>query len=75
MMIADQIVDLMKRKRRLRLTARDIADILYWGDKTYQNRVVANCVMLYEQGILARSGTGSPAEPYAYGICRDERTG
>ncbi len=74
-MITDQILDLMKRKRRLRLTALDIAEILYWEDKTYRKRVVANCATLYEQGVLARSGTGSVADPFTYGIHRDERTG
>ena len=33
MTIAGDILDLMKRKRRLRLTALDIAEILYWEDK------------------------------------------
>jgi hypothetical protein len=73
MTIADDIMDLMKRKRKLRLTALDMAQILYWDDKTYEKRVAANCVMLYEQGSLARSGAGTPADPYAYSRRRDER--
>lgn len=75
MTIADEILDLVKRKRRLRLTALDIAEILYWEDKTYRQRVAANCSMLYEQGILARSGAGSLADPFTYGMRRDERAG
>jgi hypothetical protein len=30
MIIADEILDLLKRKRRLKLTATAIAEILYW---------------------------------------------
>jgi len=71
MTIADDILDLMKRKRRLTLTATDIADILYWEDKTYRQRVVVNCLMLYEKGRLARGGTGSPADPFTYSMRRD----
>lgn len=73
MTIADDILDLVKRKRRLRLTALDIAEILYWEDKTYRQRVVANCLMLYEQGSLARSGTGSLADPFTYSMPRHGR--
>jgi hypothetical protein len=73
MTIADDILDLLKRKRRLKLSARDIAEILYWEDKTYQQRVVASCLMLYEQGSLARGGTGSLADPFTYSLRRDER--
>jgi hypothetical protein len=71
MTIADDILDLMKRKRKLTLSATDIADILYWEDKTYRQRVVANCLMLYEKGRLARGGTGSPADPFTYSMRRD----
>lgn len=73
MTITDDILGLLKRKRRLRLTAPDIAEILYWEDKTYQQRVVANCLMLYEQGSLARTGTGSPTDPYTYSMHRNQR--
>lgn len=66
MTIADDIMDLVKRKRRLRLTALDIAEILYWDDKTYRRRVAASCQMLHEQGRLARVGAGTPADPYTY---------
>jgi hypothetical protein len=72
MTIADDIMDLVKRKRRLRLTALDIADILYWGDKTYRTRVAASCKLLYEQGSLARDGAGTPADPYTYSRRSDE---
>jgi hypothetical protein len=75
MTIAGDILDLMKRKRRLRLTALDIAEILYWEDQTYRQRVATVCLMLYDQGSLARSGTGSPADPFTYSMRRDERSG
>jgi hypothetical protein len=75
MTVADDILDLVKRKRRLKLTALDIAEILYWEDKTYRQRVVANCLTLYEQGILARGGTGSLADPFTFSLRRDERAG
>lgn len=72
MTIADDILDLMRRKRKLTLSAADIADILYWEDRTYyRQRVVASCVMLYDNGRLARSGTGSPADPFTYGMRRN----
>lgn len=68
MTIAENILDLLERKRRSKLTAVDIAEMLYWEDKTYQQRVKSNCLMLYEEGKLTRSGTGSVADPYTYGI-------
>jgi hypothetical protein len=71
MTITGDILDLMKRKRRARLTARDIAEILYWEDKTYRQRVATVCLMLYDQGNLARDGTGSVADPFTYSIRRD----
>ena len=52
MTIADDILDLLRRKRRLKLTAIDIAEMLYWEDNTYQQRVKADCLILYEQGKL-----------------------
>ena len=52
MIIADEILDLLKRKRRLKLTAAAIAEMLYWEDKTYQQRVNVSCLTLYEQGRL-----------------------
>lgn len=72
--IADDIMDLLKRKRRLGLTPLAIAEILYWDDNTYRQRVAASCLMLYEQGCLARSGEGTPADPYTYSKRRDECT-
>ncbi len=74
MTIADDIMDLMKRKRRLRLTARDISEILYWGDETYRQRVATACLMLHDQGSLARSGTGNAADPFTYRLHRGERS-
>ncbi|MGQ0686853.1 hypothetical protein [Bradyrhizobium sp.] len=68
MTIAEDILDLLKRKRRLKLAAIDIAEMLYWEDKTYQQRVKSDCSILYEQGKLTRDGSGSVADPYTYGI-------
>jgi len=73
MIIADEILDLLQRKRRLKLTTAAIAEILSWEDKTYQQRVKASCLMLYEQGRLIRDGRGSPADPYVYSIAAIER--
>jgi len=73
MIIADEILDLLKRKRRLKLTATAIAEMLYWEDKTYQQRVKASCLMLYEQGRLIRDGRGGSADPYVYSIAAIER--
>jgi hypothetical protein len=44
MMIEDDILDLLRRKRRLRLTATAIAEILYWE----QRRAKASCLTLHE---------------------------
>jgi hypothetical protein len=73
MTIANEILDLLRRKRRLRLTAIDIAEILYWDDKTYQQRVKADCLTLYEQDRLARDGSGRPTDPYVYSLSPAER--
>lgn len=73
MIVEDEILDFLKRKRRLKLTAADIAGILSWEDKTYQQRVKSSCLTLYEQGRLVRDGQGSPADPYVYGIAAIER--
>ena len=73
MIVEDEILDFLKRKRRLKLTAADIAGILSWEDKTYQQRVKASCSTLYEQGRLARDGQGSPADPYVYSMSAIER--
>jgi hypothetical protein len=73
MTVADEILDLLKRKRRLKLTATDIAEMLYWEDETYKQRVKADCLTLYEQNRLSRDGKGNPADPYVYGISPIER--
>jgi hypothetical protein len=73
MTIADDILDLLKRKRRSKLTATDIADILYWEDKSYQRRVEVDCLALYEQDRLVRDGKGSLSDPYVYGIAPAKR--
>jgi hypothetical protein len=74
MIVADEILDLLQRKRRLKLTATAIAEILFWENKAYQQRVKASCLTLYEQGRLVRDGRGSLADPYVYGIAAIERT-
>jgi hypothetical protein len=71
--IADEILELLKRKRRLKLTAIDIAEMLYWGDKTCQQRVKTDCLMLYEKNRLVRDGRGSRGDPYVYSIAPIER--
>ena len=73
MIIAEEILDLLKRKRRLKLTATAIAEILYWEDTAYQQRVKASCLTLYGQGRLVRDGQGSPADPYVYSMSAIER--
>ncbi len=73
MIAEDEILDLLRRKRRLKLTATAIAEILYWEDKTYQQRVKASCLRLHEQGRLVRDGQGSPANPYVYSVAAIER--
>ena len=66
--IADEILDLLKRKRQLKLTAIDVAEILYWGDKAYQQHVKTDCLTLREQGRLVRDGKGSLGDPCVYSI-------
>jgi hypothetical protein len=73
MIAEDEILDLLRRKRRLKLTATAIAEILYWEDKTYQQRVKASCLTLYEQGRLVRHGEGNLADPYVYSVAAIER--
>ena len=73
MTVADDILDLLRRKRRLKLTAIDIAEMLYWEDKSYRQRVKADCLILYEQGKPVRDGKGSLADPYTYSIAPIER--
>lgn len=73
MTIADEILDLLKRKRRLKLAAPDIAEMLYWGDKASQQRVKAECVMLHDQQRILRDGRGSPGDPYVYRLAPIER--
>jgi hypothetical protein len=70
MTVADEILDLLKRKPRLKLTAIDIAEMLFWEDNTYKQRVKADCLTLYR---LTRDGKGSHADPYVYGISPIER--
>lgn len=73
MTIADEIPDLLKRKRPLKLAAPDIAEMLYWGDKASQQRVKAECVALYDQQRLLRDGRGSLGDPYVYRLAPIER--
>ena len=73
MTTADEILDLLRRKRRLKLTAIDIAECLYWGDWASQQRVKADCLTLYEQCRILRDGSGSRPDPYVYSIAPCER--
>ena len=73
MTIEDDILDLLRRKRRLKLTATAIAEILSWDDRPHQHRVKASCLTLYGQGRLVRDGQGSHAEPYVYSLAEIER--
>ena len=68
MTIADDIVALIKRKRRLRLTEEDIADMLFGQNNGYQQRVNAACRLLDKQGRLMRHGKSGPADPYTYSL-------
>lgn len=47
MIAEDEILDLLRRKRRLKLTAAAIAEILYYEDTACQQRVKASCLTLY----------------------------
>ena len=73
MTVADDILDLLRRKRRLKLAAIDIAEMLYFGDWTSQQRVKADCLTLYEQNRLLRDGRGSPGDPFVYSLAPNER--
>jgi len=68
MTVADDVLNLVKRKPRLRLTAIDITEMLYGQDNAYQQRVNADCVLLCDQGKLVRNGRGGPSDPYTYSI-------
>ena len=68
MTIADDIVALVERKHRLRLTEEDIADMLFGQNHAYQQRVNADCRLLVDAGRLVRHGKGGPATPYTYGL-------
>jgi hypothetical protein len=68
MTIADDIVALVQRKHRLRLTEEDIADMLYGQNHGYQQRVNSDCRLLVQQGRLVRHGKGGPADPYTYSL-------
>jgi hypothetical protein len=73
MTIADEILELLRRKRRLKLAAPDIAEMLYWEDRACQHRVKAECVTLYEQKRILRDGRGSSGDPYVYSLAPIER--
>jgi hypothetical protein len=60
MTMADEILDLLRRKRRLKLTAIDIAECLYWGDLASQQRVKADCLTPYEQRRGSSRWQGQP---------------
>ena len=73
MTIADDIVTLIARKRRLRLTEEDIADMLFSQNKAYQQRVNSACRQLVQQGKLVRNGKGGPTDPYTYSLAPIKR--
>ena len=74
MSIADNILDLLGRKRRLKPTPIDNAEMLCWEDGIYYGRRVrADCLDLYNQGKLLREGKGSLADPHTYSIAPLER--
>lgn len=73
MSTADDILDLLRRKRRLKLAAIDIAEMLCFGDWTSQQRVKADCLTLYEQKRILRDGSGSHDDPHVYSIAPLER--
>ncbi len=66
MTIADDILDLVRRKHHLSLTEQDIADMLFGQNNAYQQRVNGDCRLLADQGKLERKGNGGPANPYTY---------
>jgi hypothetical protein len=68
MTIADDIVELVKRKRRLKLTEEDIADFLFGQNNAYQQRVNSTCRRLIAEGRLVRQGKGGPADPFTYSL-------
>lgn len=68
MTIADDIVALVKRRRPLRLTEVDIAQMLFGQTKGYQQRVNGACRLLAQTGQLVRHGKGGPASPYTYAL-------
>jgi hypothetical protein len=68
MSVADDILALVARKRRLRLTEDDIADMLFGQNNAYQQRVNADCRLLVQKGLLKRHGKGGPADPYTYSL-------
>jgi hypothetical protein len=68
MTIADDIVALVERKRRLRLTEEDIADMLFGQGNAYQQRVNAQCRLLVKAGRLVRHGKGGAAHPFTYSL-------
>jgi hypothetical protein len=68
MTIADDIVALVGRKRRLRLTEEDIADMLYGQNRASQQRVNPACRRLVSEGRLVRHGKGGQDDPYTYSL-------
>lgn len=65
MTIADDIVTLIQRKRKLELTAEDISEMLF-GQTAYPQRVTKALQQLIDEKRLVRRGSGGAANPYTY---------
>lgn len=69
MTIADDILALVERKQhRLKLTAEDIAEMLFGQAGGYQQRVNSDCNLLVDRGKLVKKGNGGPADPFTYSL-------
>jgi hypothetical protein len=66
MSIADEILALVERKRRLSLTLEDIAEMLYGQKDGYPQRVEKPCQKLVKEKKLVKCGNGGEADPYTY---------
>ena len=72
MTIANDIVDLLTRKRRA-LTAEDIAEFLFGQAEGKPQRVTTALRELAKEGRLTRDGKGSSYNPYTYSLPKMNR--